>query len=280
MTATTTALARTCHPGPTVAVTALAALLCVAFSAPAATSATVVLAVLTGQLVIGWSNDVLDAGRDERDARRDKPLASGEVSRVTVLAALGVAAGWCIVASLALGWRAGMLHLVGIVGSGLAYNLGVKATMASFVPYAVAFGSLPAVVWLAAATSGAVDAGSLPPAWMVLVGALLGVGAHLVNALPDLTQDAAHGILGLPHRLGPRRTRQLAAVLLLTAVALAVAGMGAADRWWGWAVVAAGAGIALIAARGSGAVPFRAAVGMALLTASLLVLSTRWAAGG
>src|SRR3712207_7375206 len=33
----------------------------------------------------------------------------------------------------------------------------------------------------------------------------LGVGAHLLNVLPDLEDDAATGVRGLPHVLGPRR---------------------------------------------------------------------------
>jgi 1,4-dihydroxy-2-naphthoate octaprenyltransferase len=33
-------------------------------------------------------------------------------------------------------------------------------------------------------------------------GALLGVAAHVTNVLPDLADDAATGIRGLPHRLG------------------------------------------------------------------------------
>ncbi|MGB7450042.1 MAG: UbiA family prenyltransferase [Ornithinimicrobium sp.] len=281
MTATMTALARGCHPGPTVAVTTLAALLSLAFAATTPQAATVGLAVFSGQLVIGWSNDLLDADRDHHDGRLDKPLAAGDLSRRAVLVALSVAGVLCLVSSLALGWRAGVLHLVGLVGSGLAYNLGLKATAGSFVPYAVAFGSLPAVVWLATrAGPEPSDPGTLPPSWMMLVGALLGVGAHLLNALPDLTEDTGHGIVGLPHRLGPRRTQRLAPVLLLAAVVVAVAGIGGAGRWWGWVVVGLGAGFAVIAARGSGAAPFRAAVGMALLTASLLVLSSRMAAGG
>jgi len=277
MTVTVTGLARSCHPGPTVAVTALAALLCLAFSATAPRAVTVVLAVFTGQLVIGWSNDLLDAARDRHDGRRDKPLAAGDVSSLAVTSALALAGGLCVLSSLALGWRAGVLHLVGLVGSGLAYNLGVKATVASFVPYAVAFGSLPAVVWLATSPG---SAGTLPPVWMMLVGALLGVGAHLLNALPDLADDTGHGILGLPHRLGPRRTQRLAPLLLLAAVVVAMVAIGGAGRGWGWAVLGLGAGLAFTAARGRGAAPFRAAVGMALLTASLLVLSSRMAAGG
>ena len=71
MTATVAGLARSCHPGPTLAVTALAALLAFAFTAPPGVAVLLVLCVFTGQLVIGWSNDVLDAARDRHDGRGD-----------------------------------------------------------------------------------------------------------------------------------------------------------------------------------------------------------------
>ena len=52
---------------------------------------------------------------------------------------------------------------------------------------------------------------------MPVAGALLGVGAHLVNALPDLADDEATGVRGLPHRLGPRWTPPVATAVLVLA---------------------------------------------------------------
>jgi 4-hydroxybenzoate polyprenyltransferase len=71
---------------------------------------------------------------------------------------------------------------------GWAYNLAFKRTIWSAVPYAVAFGVVPAIVALALPTP------AWPPAWMLLAGALLGVGAHLLNALPDRGDDIAPGV--------------------------------------------------------------------------------------
>lgn len=264
-------LARSCHPGPTVAVTVLAALLALAFSAPGAVLATVVVAVSSGQLIIGWSNDLLDADRDRADARVDKPLADDRVGRRAVMTALAVAAVVCVVTSSALGWLPGTIHLVLLVGSGLAYNLGVKATRWSFVPYALAFGSLPAIVWLAA---GPADAQGAPPAWMVLVGALLGVGAHLLNVLPDLADDERHGIRGLPHRLGRRGTQALAPLLLAVGTIVVVLASGDIDGSRSVVVLVSAGGLALVASRGSGKTPFRAAVALALLTAATLVVNS------
>src|SRR5690606_933697 len=98
------ALVRSCHPAPTVAVTALSAALAVAFGRTAGGVALVAAAVLAGQLSIGWSNDLLDAGRDRAAARTDKPVAAGLVGPRVVGVAAGVAGAACVGLSLANGW--------------------------------------------------------------------------------------------------------------------------------------------------------------------------------
>jgi 4-hydroxybenzoate polyprenyltransferase len=144
------ALIRAAHIEPTIAVTTLAALLALASGLVATRLVLVTAAVFAGQLVIGWSNDLLDAGRDAAVGRDDKPLATGELSANSASAALSAAAITALGLSAALGWRSALVHLVLVVGSGIAYNLGLKATMWSWLPYVVAFGSLPALVSLAA----------------------------------------------------------------------------------------------------------------------------------
>lgn len=260
------ALVRSCHPGPTLAVTVLTALLAVALGRSGPTAALVAAAVLAGQLTIGWSNDVVDAGRDRSVGRLDKPVARGEVAEPVVRAAIAVAGVACVVLSLACGWRSALAHLGLGVSSGWAYNLGLKRTAWSALPYAVAFGALPAVVSLAG------PAGRWPPAWMVLTGALLGVGAHLLNALPDLADDAATGVHGLPHRLGARRVRVLAAAVLLAGSV--VAAFGPAGPVPAWVVVSLAGCVVLagVTVAGRGRWPFAAAVGIALVDVVVLVL--------
>lgn len=211
------ALLRCSHPEPT----AMVALLLVVLAATAGHGpGRVVLvgaAVLAGQLSIGWLNDALDAGRDAAVGRGDKPLVSGAVT-VTAVRTAALAAGTaCVPLSLALGWPAGVAHLVA-VAAGWAYDLGLKSTTASVVPYLVCFGLLPAVVVLALPGSPA------PPWWLVAGGALLGAGAHFANVLPDLHDDAATGVRGLPHRLGRPASTAAAALLMLAATTVLAAG--------------------------------------------------------
>jgi 4-hydroxybenzoate polyprenyltransferase len=253
------------HPGPALAVTVLAALLGTALDLTPDRVVLVTAAVLCGQLSIGWSNDLVDLARDRAVGRRDKPLAQGTISPRTVTLACAVAVGLCVVLSLACGWAAGLVHL-GCTAAGWAYNLGLKATVWSWAPYAAAFGGLPVFVWLAGDDPG------LPPWWLPLAAACLGVGAHLLNVLPDIDDDRATGVRGLPHRLGARRLPAAAVLVLGAGSALVLLGADVAT----WAAVAGllvVAALAVVVLMGRGRVPFVAAVGIALIDVVLLVVS-------
>jgi 4-hydroxybenzoate polyprenyltransferase len=256
-------LVLSCHPIPSLAVTALSAgLLALAGTSPAR-GAVAVTAVLSGQLSIGWSNDFLDAERDRAVQRADKPLARNTLDPRVVGVAACAALLVTVVASALLGWPAGAAALL-IVVCGWAYNLGLKATVWSWVPYAIAFGTLPAVATLAARDA------RLPPWWATAAGALLGVAAHLANVLPDLGEDAATGVRGLPHYLGARGTAVTAAVLLLGASAVILFGPGGspgAGQWLGFLATAALAAVSTRAAlrNPTSRTFFLAIIGIALL---------------
>ena len=252
------------HPGPALAVSVVAGLLAFGEDAPPSTVALVVAAVLAGQLSIGWCNDLVDLTRDRQVGRADKPLATGAVDVRTVRVACAVAVALVVPLSLACGVLAGTVHLA-CVACAWAYNLGLKATVWSWLPYALAFGGLPAFVALAADAS--------PVWWTSAAGALLGVGAHLVNALPDLDDDRATGVVGLPHRLGAAASRRLAvtalsaATLLLAWQAPSLAALGRV------LVVAVALVLAAVALRSAGRTPFRAVVVLTLVDVAVLVVA-------
>jgi 4-hydroxybenzoate polyprenyltransferase len=262
------ALVKAAHPGPSLAVTAVGTALGAAAGAPGRTCVLLAAALLTGQLSIGWCNDAVDRVRDVAARRADKPLAVGTLEVRTVWTACLLAVVACVPLSLALGAAAGVTHLVA-VGGGWAYDLGLKRTPASFVPFAVSFGLLPAVATLS------LPEPAVPPWWATTAGALLGVVAHLSNALPDLDDDLAADVRGLPQRLGPARTRAVAAVLLLAAaVLLAVAPPGPVGL--AGALLLAVAVVALVAAFGArwpdrSRVPFVLTVVAALAVVGLLL---------
>ena len=212
-------LLRACHLQPTLAVTAIATTL--ALSAGRGAGAVwVALAVLSGQLSVGWGNDYLDCDRDRLAGRADKPIVAGRVTARTVRRAAVAAGILCVPLSMMSGWRAGSIHL-GAVAVAWAYNGWLQGTIASVVPYTLAFGVLPAFVTLG------LPGHEWPPAWATCAAGLMGTGAHFVNTLPDLRGDVATGIRGLSHRIGPSLSLFLAALFLAAATAvLAVAPPG------------------------------------------------------
>ncbi|WP_233189070.1 UbiA family prenyltransferase [Subtercola sp. Z020] len=265
----TRALVGASHPGPTVAVTALAIILSLAIGLAEQRIFAVGFAVLVGQLAIGWSNDWLDARRDEAVGRTDKPIAAGDISAAAVRNAFIVAAVLTVPFSLLLGIDAAIPHIV-LVVSGIAYNLGVKKTAYSWLPYMVSFGLLPTVVTLAGS----------PPAeaewWVIATGALLGLAAHFANVLPDLDDDRQTGIRGLPHRLG-RVPSGLAAfgALLLASLAILVGAGPSAVTLIGLVLglLVAALGVRLVLTRPPGRVLFRLIILAALIDVVLLALS-------
>jgi 4-hydroxybenzoate polyprenyltransferase len=192
--------------------------------------ALVCAAVLAGQASIGWSNDWLDADRDRAVARADKPVVQGAVRPAVLRSAALAAAALAVVLSLLLGIVPGLLLLV-LVASGWAYNAGLKRTAASVVPYVTGFGALPAGVVAAAPGT------PLAPWWLVTAGGALGAAAHLANVAPDLEDDLATGVRGLPHRLGARASALLAALLLGAASLVLVLGPEGRPTVAGWSAL-------------------------------------------
>lgn len=143
-------------------------------------------------------------------------MARGLVAANAVARASVAAGVCCVVLSFALGLICGLVHLVAVAG-GLVYDLVGKRHAWSFVPFAVSFGLLPSVATLS------LPQPVWPPWWASVAGALLGVVAHFANVLPDLDDDVAAGVMGLPQRLGATLTRALAAgLLLVAAIVLAI----------------------------------------------------------
>lgn len=261
------ALLRSCHPEPAFAVTVFVTALAAASGRGAVGSAAVAAAVLAGQLSVGWCNDAADARRDASCGRRDKPVATGDLPPRAAAVAAGAALGLCVPLSLLSGIAAGAVHLAGVT-AGWAYNLRCKHTVLSPLPYAVGFASLPAFVTLG------LPAPSWPAWWAMTAGALLGVGAHVVNVLPDIENDLATGVRGLPQRLGGPVCRWLAPAVLLTAVGVVVLGPPGAVDLPDLAVAAVAGGVAVAGTAVPGERsrwPFRAAIAVAGLAVTELV---------
>ncbi len=265
------ALVTATHAAPTATVTAVMTAFAASVGRGSGGCVLVALAVLTGQLSVGWSNDYLDRFRDAEVGRVAKPIASGAVSAGTVRTAAVTALAACVVLSLANGWRPGVVHLVGVAAA-WAYNLGLKSTWLSPLPYAIGFGSLPAFVVLG------LPGHPSPPAWLVAGGALLGVGAHFANVLPDLEDDAETGVVGAPHHLGRTGSAFASAGLLLAATLFLALGGSGGSPWLtigglalACVLVAVGSGAALRQGRDGSRTMFRISLALAVLDVTMLL---------
>lgn len=189
--------------------------------------------ILTGQMSVGWSNDAFDAASDTRAGRRDKPTVAGQVS----VRVLWISAATALVVSIALSWWVagfvgGSFHVL-VLGMAWLYNVALSRTAWSWLPYAVAFGAMPLFLYIG------LD-GRPGPWWTVAVFAIVAVGAHLANALPDLESDREAGLGGVVVVLGAPASTRLCWLLLGvgTAILIAVGATSSAGPWLAVVLVA------------------------------------------
>jgi 4-hydroxybenzoate polyprenyltransferase len=164
--------------------------------------------VFTGQLVVGWSNDLYDFEDDLKHNRQNKPLVSGVITREFLQRCLRLMVPFSFIANLGgpLGIQGGLVYMLG-VAFGVAYNFYFKFSFLSPLPFAIAFAALPSCI--------AISKNITPPTWMWAGGALFGMAAHFINVIKDMKQDQISEIKGLPQLLGTRKSI-IAATLLIT----------------------------------------------------------------
>lgn len=199
-------LLRTSHLGPTLLVTFISYLLAQRFwwEGP---SFVIAFTVFCGQLVVGWTNDLVDLPLDQKEGRTNKPMVDGKLSPIIVKRATWVALFFVILFSLfgPMGIVGGLVHLLG-VGSGVAYNFYFKSNSFSFLPYVISFAALPASISL--------SRGDVPQLWLLISGSCLGLSAHFANVVKDMQRDREAGIMGLPQILGSQKSTVLSGLLL------------------------------------------------------------------
>ena len=93
---------------------------------------------------------------------------------------------------------------------------------------------------------------------------------HFLNVLPDLGDDAATGVRGLPHRVGARWSPAVATAVLVLASVVTVVGSEVGVLPAALSLLLVGA-LAVGALVGHGRGPFLAAIGIALVDVVLLV---------
>jgi len=201
---------RAAHFGPTVIVTTTTFLLALSQYAPL-NALRVTIAIFVGQLVVGWSNDFIDAPLDIAAHRTKKPIVSKEINPEQLKKSILVALIAALLLSLSspLGLTGTAIHFLGIL-SATFYNLKLKSTILSPIPYIVSFGALPWAIYL--------PVGNQPPLWLFIDFMLIAVAFHFFNVLKDFQWDINQGVLGLPQRLGRNVSSIVSISLVVSAV--------------------------------------------------------------
>jgi 4-hydroxybenzoate polyprenyltransferase len=257
------------HPGPSLLVTGV--LVAIAGLAEHRVPDGILVVQLVGamlpvQLCIGVINDVVDLPADT-DAKPHKPLVRGVMARSTatwvgvVLGAIGLAIAATInLATLGLDALA--------LGAGLSYDLGLRRTPFSWVPWWAGMAVLP--------LEGYASVGSIPSRLLLLIplSALIAIGLHFANALPDIDGDRRAGRRSLPVLAGADRSRSAgpASIAAAGVIALLFAGpLGQAGIVFFAGVAVLGIGVAAV-------VVTRASRPFPVLAVSTAVFAIAWLA--
>ncbi len=168
----------------------------------------IAIAILAGQCVVGWTNEVVDYSLDAAAARSKKPLVGGLVTTNQLRIAISIALFMALLLSLIspLGVIGTLVHAL-LLLSATMYNLYLKKTVFSVLPYVISFGGLPWAVYL--------SAGKNPPIWLVLGFIFFSSSFHFLNVLKDLETDVAQGVLGLPQQVGRTASLLIASLLFI-----------------------------------------------------------------
>ncbi len=170
-------------------------------------------AMFCAQAAIGAANDYYDRDLDAQ-TKPWKPVARGLIDPRTALA---LAAGFALAGAVLAATFGPLSVAAGAAGlvAGLAYDMRLKRSLLSALPFMVALPALPIWVWVSLGEP-------LDELWWLLPFApLAGLAVHLSNTAPDIETDARVGVRGLPHVLGVRRSLVLAWASFAAAIGLA-----------------------------------------------------------
>jgi 4-hydroxybenzoate polyprenyltransferase len=235
--------ARVIHPFPTalnVAATIVLAIIASGGMPPASVLIRLAAAMFCAQAAIGATNDYCDRDLDAQ-TKPFKPIVRGLIEPSAALAL----AGACAIAAGALAATFGPLSIAaGAAGlaAGLAYNVRLKRSVLSPLPFMVALPALPFWVWVS------LDRFTGELWWLLPFAPLAALAVHLSNTLPDLEADTRAGVRGLAHTIGLAPSLALAWGSFGVAIALAAALGAYLDYDWSLFLPGASLATALFAA--------------------------------
>jgi 4-hydroxybenzoate polyprenyltransferase len=168
----------------------------------------IAVVMLLVQFSISALNEWADADVDRR-AGRQRPIPLGLVSPSAALSVAVVCAVGAFLLCVLSDLGPFALLLVGVgTACGWAYDLWLKASPLSFLPFAIAFPLMP--FWIGVLAGRPLSSLGI----LFLGGSPLATAIHLADAIPDRDRDRAAGLNTLAVALG-RPSAELAAVGLL-----------------------------------------------------------------
>jgi 4-hydroxybenzoate polyprenyltransferase len=206
------------HPFPSILVTIAAGVFAEMAAAGHAAPDRVLrlaISVLCSQFAIGCANDVVDRHLD-LVTKPWKPVARGTISPTAATTVAALLSFACLALSASLSAASAAAAAVGL-GCGLTYDLWLKRSRWSWLPYGLAIPTLPVWAW------AAMDKLTARLLLAYPLGLLLGLSLHLANTLPDIEGDKKFGVEGLAHGLGRRRSLALCWGAMAAAQALTLA---------------------------------------------------------
>lgn len=262
------------HPFPSVLDGVVTGAIALIAGGPVEVGARLGVAMFCLQAAIGTANDIVDAPAD-KDRKLGKPIPAGLVGVAGARAILGLA----LLVGLALSAVSGPAVLavaVAGVSIGFAYDVRLKGTAWSWLPFALGIPLLPVYAWLGAS-------GGLPEAFLILLplGFLAGTALAHANALVDIERDRAAGTRTVATTLGRMATWRTGVVLQAIVVTIAIGTLvvvgGDAGALFGAlaAAVLIGLGLAL----GLDDDPWRRARGWELQGVGIGLLAAAWLLG-
>lgn len=171
-------------------------------------------AMFCAQAAIGASNDYCDRELDAR-TKPYKPIVRGYLEPRTALAIAAASALLAGALTATFGLLSFSIAAMGL-GAGAAYNVRLKRSVLSALPFMIALPALAFWVWVS------LDRFSADLWWLIPFAPLAGLAVHLSNTLPDIESDRAAGVRGLAHTIGPAASRRVAWGSFASALLLAL----------------------------------------------------------
>jgi 4-hydroxybenzoate polyprenyltransferase len=189
------------------------------------------------------------------------------VDERTLWAAAAIAAAVCVPFSLLAGGPiGGAAHILAVILA-WAYDLWLKTTVWSFLPFLVSFALVAPFLTYGLTPPRA------PELWAMAALGLIGVGAHLANGIPDIDSDRQSHTEGVVAQLGARRSAYLSVLSLLVVTGLVLANIDLPSGVAVAVLVLTGAGAAFAAVTAGGRHLFSTVMVLAVVNTMLLALN-------